>query len=120
MAGRAFASDARFLPVWASTHLQVQHQHGEAERLESQAAASYLSLEDWKRSSGYYNAHDDEDDAVSVASYQVPATLPRARAREREWRGGRPQLAGVAASCWGPVRGEKRSGPAGAPGGVAE
>jgi hypothetical protein len=71
---RAFASDLRFLPTWAARNLEGQQQEGEQERQESYGAVNYISLEDWKlqsSSAGYYNLHEDEDDAFSVASLEL-------------------------------------------------
>ncbi len=60
-------SDSRFLPVWAKNTLEQQRREAENERQALYGARSYISLAEWKRISGYYDAYEDHDD-YSVGS----------------------------------------------------
>ena len=60
-------SDSRFLPVWAKNTLEQQRREAENERQSLYGASSYISLAEWKRTSGYYDAYEDYDD-YSVGS----------------------------------------------------
>jgi hypothetical protein len=76
------ASDDHFLPMWAKSTLEQQRKEVESKRQAQYGAINYMSLEEWKKITGYYDAHEDSDDSLTPDNFYPDSRAPDATAAD--------------------------------------